>query len=389
MTRSKFVLLGYDNPLGRFPAPVVPVGLLGDELVAVYAGDESPSHITLEGGAQYFKFDVKKLNSFVDFDPRLHQLFAISTSDIRRYLIKGERKFFSKLLKQESFSYNNPFLRLSLAKATSDYRLIVWELASSILWMPESTPELVDSWYGGQLSSLRDSLPYLAWISIPGNWRHLPAIPKSLNGWQMETFSEFARRNSLGARLSSFTQFITLVIWSIIFTYVYAIPEILRGSVDWVFILAGIVLTHVFILYSLFYRESSGYLLRAAGKIWLFLFRFFIIQLAIGSFCFYLALTFLGSSGPSWLLAFIIGVAVAAVPTILELALLPKGSTTVTTLRLRLITLLAKLYLLLLPYFAWTIEYCREEDVFDDQQPNAWGIIPGRILDPNPRRPRR
>jgi hypothetical protein len=370
-----FALLGYDNPLGRYPAPVVPVGRLGDELVAVYAGDESPSYLTLEGDTQYLKFDARTLKHFVDFDPQLNQLFAISSNDVRRYLIKDEKKFFSKLLKQESFTYDNPFLSLSLAKATNDSKIIVWELTSCVLWMLGSTPELVDSWYQAQLRSLKDCLPHLVLVTIPYEWRDLPCLPKSWNKRQMVTISELEQQyRAERARIYSRSARTGFVFWALVFAFAWITPYFLEEYSDWFFILSGIVVTHVLFLSYQFYRESQGYMLRATSKIWGVFLISFAIQWAIGSLCFYLTRNFLWSSAPRTIFAFIIGGAVAAITTVLGTVPIPKGGITVATPRIRLAILLTRLDLVLRPYFSWAIECCIAEDFLACQEPNAWGL---------------
>jgi hypothetical protein len=371
--QGEFALLGYDNPLGRYPAPVVPVGRMGGELVAVYADDESPSYITLEGDVQYLKFDARTLKHFVDFDPQLDRLFAISSNDVRHYLIKGEKTFFSKLLKQESFTYDNPFLSLSLAKATNDSKLIVWELMSCVLWMLGSTPELVDSWYQAQLRSLKDCLPYLVLVTIPHEWRDLPCMPKTWKGRRMWTISELEQEyRAMSTWLYSYSERIALTIWTLIFALIWM--QYLDETADGFFILAGVVLTNVLFLYHQLYRESQGYMLRAARNIWFSLFRFLTIQWVVGSLCFYWTRTFLWPSAPRSFFAFITGVIVVAIPAILESILLPTGGTTVNPLRIRLTTLLARLRLVLRPYFAWAIAYCIVQDFFACGEPNAWGL---------------
>lgn len=144
--------------------------------------------------------------------------------------------------------------------------------------------------------------------------------------------------------------------------------------IDLVLIMAGIVLTHVLSLHSQFYRESQGYMLRAARRIWVFLLSFFMVEWAVGVLLFYLIVVLLQTSVPSFVVAFIIGIIVAAIPKILESILLPKKATTVKTLERPLTRLLLKLNVAPGYNFAWAIEYLREQDLFDCQQPYGWGL---------------
>lgn len=145
--------------------------------------------------------------------------------------------------------------------------------------------------------------------------------------------------------------------------------------VNLAFILAGVVLTHSLTLYSQFYRESQGYIWLAARQIWAFLLMFIAIEWVLGGFFFYLTRhlpSYVSIPAPLW--AGVIGIIVAAIPTASESILLPKEHATVETLRGRLTRLLLKLNILPRYNFARAIEYCREQDVYDCQQPDSWGL---------------
>jgi hypothetical protein len=148
-------------------------------------------------------------------------------------------------------------------------------------------------------------------------------------------------------------------------------PTILNS----IFILLGIVLAHSLFLYSQFYKNSEGYMLRAARKLWFFLLTFFVIEWVIGAFFFFLAAGLPQyASVPLLIFGGIIGIIVAAIPTALEHVLLPKTGSTVETLGRPLTRLLLKLNIVLRYNFAWAIESCREEDAFDCQKPDGWGL---------------
>src|SRR2546423_2983407 len=149
----------------------------------------------------------------------------------------------------------------------------------------------------------------------------------------------------------------------------------LSGLHNGVALLVGIVITHSLFLFSQFYGEAEGYMLRAARKLWLFLLMFFAIEWIIGAVFFLTSIkAFEGTPVPSWLLAGFIGVVIAAIPSALEGILLPKTGATVKTVERRITKLLLKLRVMLRYNFALAVESSREQDVYDCQQLEGWGI---------------
>jgi hypothetical protein len=140
-------------------------------------------------------------------------------------------------------------------------------------------------------------------------------------------------------------------------------------------ILGGIVITHSLFLYSQFNKDTEGYLLRAARKMWVFLLCFCAIELTVGSLFFYLTIGLHQYTPvPILLFAGVIGLIVAAIPNALEALILPKTGVTVERISRRLTRLLLKLNIMLRYNFARAIESCRQQDVFDCQQPDGWGL---------------
>jgi hypothetical protein len=84
-----FELLGWDNPLERYPAPVIPIGRLNGQLVAVYPGGHKKE------------------------DPIPEE--AVFT----HFTISEERTFFSKLLADPSFCQEFPEMRTTLQRVAS------------------------------------------------------------------------------------------------------------------------------------------------------------------------------------------------------------------------------------------------------------------------------
>lgn len=152
-------------------------------------------------------------------------------------------------------------------------------------------------------------------------------------------------------------------------------PEWLPTLLNWLAVLGGIILMHSLTLYFQFHKDSEGYIWWAVKKLKFLLFMFFAVEWIIGAFFFYLIVglpqyVFV----PQLLIAGIIGIVVAAIPTAIESIFLPKSGTTVETLESNLTKLLLKLNIALRYEFASTIESCREQDVYDCQQPEGWGL---------------
>lgn len=144
-------------------------------------------------------------------------------------------------------------------------------------------------------------------------------------------------------------------------------------------VLIGIVLAHSLFLYVQFYRESRGYMWRAVGRIWPYLITIFTIEWMIGSLWVFLAPAAPGhGSAPTLLFAalggIVMGTVVAAIPIILEGRFLPKNRMTVEKLQSPIVRLILKSNLVLRYNFAWAVESFRQQDVYDSQTPDGWGL---------------
>lgn len=138
-------------------------------------------------------------------------------------------------------------------------------------------------------------------------------------------------------------------------------------------ILVGIAGTQWLFLMYQFYSESQGDMLRVARKIWIFLVLLCFGEWAIGNF-FFLLLPSVGSSSLSrWISSVLAGVLAASIPIVLEAVFLGKdgvkGAKLQTPLRI-LVRKLGPRY-----NFAWWVETCREQDLYDSQIDNGW--LPG------------
>lgn len=95
----EFILLGHDSPLGRYPAPVVPVGLLNGQLVALYpGGSPSPGVEPVDETQSYVHHDRRLRKALIHFDYRIERLFAFTRVRVISYPIAAERQFFQKVL---------------------------------------------------------------------------------------------------------------------------------------------------------------------------------------------------------------------------------------------------------------------------------------------------
>ncbi|MEA5509460.1 hypothetical protein VB715_06760 [Crocosphaera sp. UHCC 0190] len=123
---SDFELLGHDCPLGRYPAPVVPIGRKNNQLVAVYldSATSEPAFLSIDENSVFVRYEGNFKESLFNFDCSKEKLFAISETQVMRYMSSKESDFFKSLLKDEKFSEDDPFFRFSLAKPTKDSQVI-------------------------------------------------------------------------------------------------------------------------------------------------------------------------------------------------------------------------------------------------------------------------
>jgi hypothetical protein len=114
---------------------------------------------------------------------------------------------------------------------------------------------------------------------------------------------------------------------------------------------------------------------RAARKIWGFLVLFFLIEWVIGIFFFHIISSFINNTSYfSWLLAIVIGLFIASIMTVLEKFILPKDDASLKSFGRPYTKRLLKFNFTLRSKFTWAIESCLQQDVYDCQQPNGWGL---------------
>lgn len=110
-----FELLGWDNPYGRWPAPVIPIGRLDGQFVAVYAGGEK-HEVPIAKDAVYVHFSVEQLETLRGFDHRSERLLATDENHVLRYSTINEAAFFAELLVNPDFCKDFPGMRSILQR---------------------------------------------------------------------------------------------------------------------------------------------------------------------------------------------------------------------------------------------------------------------------------
>lgn len=150
---NDFLLLGHDSPLGAYPAPVVPVGRLREQLVVVYAGKDGPDVVPIPENAKFTEHIEKVTASLREFSYQQQRLFAYGPEQVVAYDISDEKGFFRELLREWSSALENPFMRLGFARATADPELVIRELRTCAANLASSTPELLAKWYEHEFNS--------------------------------------------------------------------------------------------------------------------------------------------------------------------------------------------------------------------------------------------
>lgn len=189
-TNGSFRLLGHDNPLG-YPGPVVPIGVLDGQLVAVYATNEFWRTDRYSGGekivalgkdADYVTHSDSTNEPLGGFNARMHRLFAFAETSVVIYDIEREKSFFVQLLDSPNRRQMNPFLRLSLAKASGDISLVAKELFACGENLHRTAPQVVQQWYAQQVSSL-DQYGFTK-IFLPSRWELVKSyrLPETRSG---------------------------------------------------------------------------------------------------------------------------------------------------------------------------------------------------------------
>jgi hypothetical protein len=147
-------LLGHDCPLGRYPAPVVPIISMGRSLAAVFARERENQVVALEQDVEFVRHGRRLQESLSSYSPVDERLFGLSPDAVESYRISDESIFFESLLRSDRIAPADRFFRLTLAKATDSSDLLVSEFLSCYRSLLDSDPSLAQSWGQRQLQDL-------------------------------------------------------------------------------------------------------------------------------------------------------------------------------------------------------------------------------------------
>src|SRR5205807_10437605 len=102
-------LLGHDCPLRSYPGPVVPIGMLNNELVALYYSKDETGKPIIEKLPADCKFiEYSNPDSLPSFDLERDRLFAFGPEKLQVYPTRLRPAFYQKLLQDPDFCKNNP-----------------------------------------------------------------------------------------------------------------------------------------------------------------------------------------------------------------------------------------------------------------------------------------
>jgi CheY-like chemotaxis protein len=179
---NDFVLLGHDNPVGRYPAPVIPIGQLNGELVAVYEGD--PTRFMAEPIDQnclYVSHSETLQSKLKDFNYRTDRLFAYGETDVTCFSSQDEKSFLKEFLTHSTSDREHSFLRFLLAKQTGDLALIVAEMGFCSEILLEEAPTFAQEWCAQELLDIYPQInPHRSGGAAPLDRNRSEGQPKPL-----------------------------------------------------------------------------------------------------------------------------------------------------------------------------------------------------------------
>jgi hypothetical protein len=114
---TAFELIGHDCPYDSYPAPVIPIGELNGELVAVYpGGDPGPVVEPVARDSKYTKHPPALQQKLAHFDMWMHRLFAYTPDEVECYPIAEEREFLGRFLARDEYCNSSQAIRKLLAQ---------------------------------------------------------------------------------------------------------------------------------------------------------------------------------------------------------------------------------------------------------------------------------
>ena len=112
-------LIGFFNPYGSFPAPVVPVihDSKSNKMFAYYPGDGSSTIV--DKSKKYFK-----IKEGLEYDKNLHCIFAYSEDSVVIYRRLKENEFYHAVFESDII-FKNPFIALTIVSKLGDKPLFL------------------------------------------------------------------------------------------------------------------------------------------------------------------------------------------------------------------------------------------------------------------------
>lgn len=158
---EEFQILGHHSALGLYPGPVVPIGRSKQKLTAVFFSQEHeiPELVDIPESTTYEIHSQWTNRSVRSFDYKTHALFAFDRETIQSYRITNESIFFQELLLDYSFFHMDPFLRLSLARASNSPRILYKEIVQCARILHERSPNLAEQWFRNDVMKLQHIIP--------------------------------------------------------------------------------------------------------------------------------------------------------------------------------------------------------------------------------------
>jgi hypothetical protein len=160
MGATMFQLVGHDCPMGRYPAPVVPIGTLDGALVAIYVSESNRIEVVpVDQNRDFIHHSESLRGELGKFNYRGDCLFALAADRLLVYRSDQQARFFADLLRDSRFVSDDPFFRYSLAKTTHSASVILTAVRECIEYLQTYASAFVDQWYYSVRSQVADRLP--------------------------------------------------------------------------------------------------------------------------------------------------------------------------------------------------------------------------------------
>lgn len=166
-SRNVFRLDGHENPLGRYPAPVVPIGWHDGRRQAAYlSANGCVKFVEInedENVSSRVEYTHEQRSFLSDFRYDRDRLFAFNKDDVVRYEASEETAHFRNFIVQRGVMKKAPFVALSMARNCADNALIVQVLEKCLEALAQRRPDAplsyLQKWYDGIRAEIGDWLP--------------------------------------------------------------------------------------------------------------------------------------------------------------------------------------------------------------------------------------